>query len=220
MGQSLLTMSSRPPKAVTETHVTLASRIFEIQLECTARPIESTGRHPFWTQRGWVPAEALTLFDVLHTPDGTKVGIESIEVAVREETTYNLTVDQHHTFFVQPAAVAVLVHNVDPWDILYTQDSYASTFAEGPCAGRTVAEAAGEARRLGRLPDGLQLNAIRMGDGRWATLNNRTLAVAREANLLNVDPVDAGDAGMNEFNRLLRDDDLPGPIEDAVMRCD
>ena len=61
--------------------------------------------------------------------------------------------------------------------------------------------------------------AMEMADGRWATLNNRTLAVARMANLPSVSVVDAGEAGLNKFNQLLRDGGLSGPVENGVMRC-
>jgi len=72
---------------------------------------------------------------------------------------------------------------------------------------------------LGRLPDGLELNAMRLGDGRWATLNNRTLAVARGANLPAVHPIDAGPSGQSKYSSLLRESGLSVPVEDAVMRC-
>jgi hypothetical protein len=133
--------------------------------------------------------------------------------------TFNLSVEGTHTFFVVAGHTPVLVHNADPWDILFTQSDYGATFTEGPWAGKTVEEAIIAARKLGRLPDGLTLNAMLMGDGRWAALNNRTLAVARGANLPFVEPVDAGDSGMNQFNRQLRESGLSGPVENATMRC-
>ena len=60
---------------------------------------------------------------------------------------------------------------------------------------------------------------MRMGDGRWAALNNRTLAVARGANLPGVHVKEVGEEAFNEFSRKLRDSDLSGPTERAVMRC-
>ncbi|WP_437951296.1 polymorphic toxin-type HINT domain-containing protein [Sorangium sp. So ce296] len=211
-----------PPEAqeVEELHRTSTHRLFHIHVGSEdGGEVLSTGRHPFWTQRGWVAAEDLDASDLLLDSAGKLTAIRSISVESRETPTFNLSVKKHHTYFVVAGMTPLLVHNVDPWDVLYTQPTYGATFAEGPHAGRSLIQVAAEARALGRLPDGLTLNATRMADGRWATLNNRTLAVARMANLPNVNPVDAGDKGFNIFQRLLRDGGLSGPVEDAVMRC-
>jgi hypothetical protein len=79
-------------------------------------------------------------------------------------------------------------------------------------------EAAAAARELGRLPDGLILNVIEVND-QWVTLNNRTLAVARLANLPDVAINNVGPSGLNKLNQLLRNSDLISPVENAVMRC-
>jgi hypothetical protein len=60
---------------------------------------------------------------------------------------------------------------------------------------------------------------MRMGDGSWAALNNRTLAVAQGANLPNVSVTEVGAEAMNEFNAKVSESGLSGPIENAVMRC-
>lgn len=207
-------------RAVTEIHRTSTYRLFHIHLGGDAGgTVSATGRHPFWTQRGWIPAEALTTVDVLQSENGEAVLIDSIAIESVDAPTYNLSIEGTHTYFVVAGGVSVLVHNVDPWDILFTQKSFGATFADGVWAGRTVQAAAELARTLGRLPDGLTLNAVRMGDGTWAALNNRTLAVARLANLPNVNPIDAGASGLNKLRQLLRNSDLVGPIKDAVMRC-
>jgi RHS repeat-associated protein len=106
---------------------------------------------------------------------------------------------------------------VDPWDILFSQNNFSPVFANGPWAGRTLAEAIAEARSLGRLPEGLELNAMLLND-QWVALNNRTLYVAQQANLPNVNPNDVGPSGLNELNNKLKESDLPGPIEDAKPR--
>jgi hypothetical protein len=213
-------MDGQPPEPhrVTELHRSATYRLFHIEIAGAAEVV-ATGRHPFWTERGWLAAEELDIEDVLFTNRGEWVHVTSIGVESKESPTYNLSVEAGHTFFVVAGSAAVLVHNVDPWDILYTQGNYAPKFAEGPLAGKAVADVAAEARLLGRLPDGLTLNAMRMGDGRWATLNNRTLAVAQRANLPDVDLVEVGDSGLNKFNRLLRDAGLSSPVESAMERC-
>jgi hypothetical protein len=205
---------------VIAVHKAATHRIFHIQVTGEyGGEILSTGRHPFWTKRGWMAAEELTTSDLLLDEGGREVAIAGLAVESRDTPTFNLSVDGDHTFFVVAGKTSVLVHNVDPWDIKFSQSSYGAVFAEGPWAGRSLAEAIAEARALGRLPEGLTLNAMRMGDGSWVTLNNRTLAVARGANLLNVNPVEAGGSGLNKLNQLLRSSDLVGPVEDAVMRC-
>lgn len=113
----------------------------------------------------------------------------------------------------------MLVHNVDPWDVLFTHDTVDPKFEHGPLKNRSLESVAAEARELDALPEGLKLEAVRMADGRWAALNNRTLMVARMANLQQVHPVDLGDAGFNKFVRNLTASGLPGPVENATIRC-
>ena len=74
------------------------------------------------------------------------MAIRAIGVESRDAPTFNLSVEGVHTFFVVAGNTAVLVHNVDPWDIYYTQDSYAATFEHGPWQGRPVSDAITEAR--------------------------------------------------------------------------
>ena len=181
--------------------------------------VEATPSHPFWTQRGWVPAEGLNEYDRLLDQDGHAVAVRAVTRESRDTATYNLSVDSDRTFFVLAGERAILVHNVDPWDILFTQSTYESFFTYEEFAGRTLASVAEEARKLRHLPPGFQIRAIRMGDGSWAALNNRTLAMARMANLQDVSPVDAGASGMNEFVKKLRESGLSGPVRDATMRC-
>ncbi|WP_437874716.1 Hint domain-containing protein [Sorangium sp. So ce513] len=205
---------------VTEVHDTAAYRIFYIEVAGkNGGEIRATGRHPFWTTRSWVATEELTTDDLLQDEFGRHLEIASISVESRDTPTFNLSVAGDHTFFVVAGGTSVLVHNVDPWEIMYSQSSYASTFADGPWAGRTIMEAIAEARRLDRVPDGLTLNAMRMGDGTWVALNSRTLAVARGANLSNVNPVEAGASGLNKLRQPLRNSSLVGLVEGAVMRC-
>jgi hypothetical protein len=79
-------------------------------------------------------------------------------------------------------------------------------------------EVAAQARALGRLPEGLTLNVIEVNN-QWVALNNRTLAVARMANLPEVAINDVGPRGMNKLQQLLRGSGLASPVENATMRC-
>lgn len=205
------------PRRVLQVHRTATYRLFHVSIG-DGGEVVATGSHPFWTQRGWVAAEYLTSDDVLTDDLGREVPIRGIGVESRDARTFNLSIEGTHTFFVLAGRTPVLVHNVDPWDVLHSQSSYGATFAEGPWAGRTLHDAAAAARALGRLPDGLTLNVMEVNN-RWVALNNRTLAVARLANLPEVAINDVGPSGLNKLLQLLRGSGLVSPVENAVMRC-
>jgi len=94
----------------------------------------------------------------------------------------------------------------DPFDFQFTQESIGKTFNQGKWEGRSVEEAIQEAKRTGKLPEGLELKFERIMTGQgevWATLNNRTLYVAQQANLTNINAVDMNGKGINQFNKLV-----------------
>ncbi|EPQ7201013.1 RHS repeat-associated core domain-containing protein [Providencia stuartii] len=95
---------------------------------------------------------------------------------------------------------------INPHDLWYTQNSISDIFAQGPWKGKTVEEAIIETRKLGKLPDGLQISyeKIIMPNGQevYATLNNRTTYVAQQAGLKNVDAIDKKGKGLNTYNKL------------------
>jgi hypothetical protein len=101
---------------------------------------------------------------------------------------------------------------------LFSQRNYGRTFEHGPWKGRLLEEAVELASKLGCLPAGLTLDVM-MVNGEWVTLANRTLAVARMANLSQVAINDVGPSGLNKLQKLLRGSDLLTPIKEAVMRC-
>lgn len=109
---------------------------------------------------------------------------------------------------------------MDPWDIQFTQDSIGSTFADGDWAGRSLEEAIEEAKDLGKLPPGLELNVMELNGGaNVVTLNNRTLYVAQQANLPHVTPNVIGVSGTNKLNKLL-DGGAPLDVgEQPKVRC-
>ena len=110
---------------------------------------------------------------------------------------------------------------MDPRTIYFTQNSISDHFQADKWVpqewrGRPIQEAVEEAKTLGKLPDGLVVNAVRLGDGRWFTLNNRTLYVACLA-MVQVHPKDAGNSGTQKMNELLRNSGLPdGVLFDQV----
>lgn len=97
---------------------------------------------------------------------------------------------------------------VNPFDILFSQDSIGDTFTDGDWAGRSLSEAIEETRALGHLPEGLTLNVTDL-NGDYVTLNNRTLYVVQEAGLSQVHPNIRGASATNQLNRLL---DGHGPL--------
>ena len=107
---------------------------------------------------------------------------------------------------------------INPFDILFSQDSVSHEFSDGPWKGRCITEAIEEAKALGHLPEGLELNVMRLND-EFVTLNNRTLLVAQEAGLLQVHPHDVGPRGFNKLNQLLegrppqREQPIVGPCK-------
>jgi hypothetical protein len=216
------------PRRVTQVHRTATYRLFHVWIEEDGEggEIVATGSHPFWTQRGWVAAEELTQADTLTRDDGQAVPIRTIAVESRDARTFNLSVEGSHSFFVVAAKTAVLVHNVNPWDVAFTRKvGVGETFQHGPWAGRTVEEAIGESMRLGRLADGLQFNAARIytpaGEEIIATLNNRTLYVAQEARLFQLHPLNDIDSGsaFKAFQRQLALAAEKGGTGMPFLRC-
>ena len=186
----------------------------------------ATSRHPFWTQRGWVAAENLSVSDVLSDRSGLPVAIGYIAQESVDTPTFNLSVGEMHTFFVVVGETSVLVHNLDPWDIGFSRPvSSGEVFQHGPWRGRTVEAAVAEARALGRLPDGLELSAARYyntaGDEVVAAINNRTLHVAQEAGLSSVSPVNDMDSA-RAYGALERQQSLArshGGTGEVLFRC-
>jgi hypothetical protein len=208
---------------VIEVHRTATHRLFHVEVSTEeGGELVATGSHPFWTQRGWVTAEDLSTQDVLADEVGHPVPISAIAVESRDARTFNLSVQGAHTFFVVAGRTAVLVHNVDPSDILYSHPLPQNpTLSHGDWEGMTVDEMAMIARYLGRLPDGIRIEAVRQAsDGRWVTLNNRSLMIAQRAELRNVPVVDAGAAGLNKLQRNYTASGIGGPLEDPVISCD
>lgn len=78
-------------------------------------------------------------------------------------------------------------------------------FTQVPWKGKTVTEAIEEAVKIGRLPEGLQINymdiTLPSGQEVSATLNNRTTYVAQQAGI-DVNANNVGVKGTNQYNKL------------------
>ncbi|MGW7176580.1 TreTu family toxin [Streptomyces xanthophaeus] len=75
--------------------------------------LTATHEHPFWSpsQGAWVVAADLRAGMSLRTSDGDVVIVVGNTPYTSHATTYNLTVDDHHTYYVLAGQTPVLVHN-------------------------------------------------------------------------------------------------------------
>jgi hypothetical protein len=101
---------------VTRTIVTRTDRAFttiQVRTVTATADIISTSHHLYWDSSlgGWVRAESLRIGDRLRTIHGTTAIIISVHSYTMHAVTYNLTVNDLHTYYVLAGNVAVLVHN-------------------------------------------------------------------------------------------------------------
>lgn len=75
--------------------------------------ITATDEHPFWSpsEHAWVEAGSLAPGMTLLTDDGSTVIVTANKAFTRHARTYNLTVDDLHTYYVLAGSTPVLVHN-------------------------------------------------------------------------------------------------------------
>ncbi|WP_280725351.1 polymorphic toxin-type HINT domain-containing protein [Kitasatospora sp. MAA4] len=83
----------------------------------TLASLTSTQHHPYWdiTTHRWTNAADLHVGDQLLTTDGSTVTVQAARnYETAEQTAYNLTVADLHTYYVLAGVTPVLVHNCDP----------------------------------------------------------------------------------------------------------
>lgn len=75
--------------------------------------LTATDHHPFWSEnrKQWTDASDLNTGDTLRTPDSTTVQIGKVTHWKELQPTYNLTVNDLHTYYVLAERTPVLVHN-------------------------------------------------------------------------------------------------------------
>ncbi len=103
-------------REVTALIVTEDDKHFNTLSIATENGIEeltATYEHPFWSPsvNAWLPARELTAGSALLTDDGTTVIVTANNPYTQHAKTYNLTVDDLHTYYVLAGTVPVLVHN-------------------------------------------------------------------------------------------------------------
>ncbi len=119
-----------------------------------------------------------------------------------------------------------MVHNIDPWEIQYSRlVGPDELFQHGVWKNRKISDAISEARKLGRLPEGLELRVARYysvtGEEVMAASSNRTLYVAQEAGLTHVHAVNDIDSpkAYGEVQRQLRFSADKGGTGVTFWRC-
>jgi RHS repeat-associated protein len=77
--------------------------------------VTATETHPFWsvTREAWVQAGDLREGELLRTSAGTYVQLSAVKKYEGSDRTYDLTVDDLHTYYVGAGDTSLLVHNCD-----------------------------------------------------------------------------------------------------------
>ncbi|MFF9406870.1 polymorphic toxin-type HINT domain-containing protein, partial [Streptomyces anandii] len=77
------------------------------------RKLTATYEHPFWSPSAhqWTKAHDLTPGTTLLSTNGTTVRVQANHPFDQHTRTYNLTVDELHTYYVLAGRTPVLVHN-------------------------------------------------------------------------------------------------------------
>ncbi|MFI6899108.1 polymorphic toxin-type HINT domain-containing protein [Streptomyces sp. NPDC050256] len=104
------------PRAVTRLIRTEDDKHFNeltIATDEGTETLTATHEHPFWSPsgQGWTKAEDLSPGSTLLTDAGTAVTVTANRSYSKRATTYNLTVDDLHTYYVLAGQTPVLVHN-------------------------------------------------------------------------------------------------------------
>ncbi len=105
-------------RTVTRRIVTTDDKKFNVLSIATEDGVErltATHEHPFWSpsEDAWVTAGDLAPGMTLLTDDGDTVIVTGNRAYTSHATTYNLTVDELHTYYVLAGQTPVLVHNAN-----------------------------------------------------------------------------------------------------------
>jgi RHS repeat-associated protein len=103
-------------RKVTRLIVTDNDKHFNEVTIATARgpkKLTATHEHPFWSpsEKQWIKAGELKPGMTLLTDQGTTVAVDGNRAFTKRARTYNLTVDDLHTYYVLAGETPVLVHN-------------------------------------------------------------------------------------------------------------
>ncbi|MFF4573532.1 polymorphic toxin-type HINT domain-containing protein [Streptomyces sp. NPDC001410] len=107
------------PRKVTRLIITEDDKHFNdltVKTPTGERHLTATYEHPFWVPElgQWVRAGDLTAGMHLRKPDGSTVEVKANRAFSARARTYNLTVEDLHTYYALAGATPILVHNVCP----------------------------------------------------------------------------------------------------------
>ncbi|MEW2086894.1 polymorphic toxin-type HINT domain-containing protein [Streptomyces sp. NPDC005283] len=104
--------------------------------------LTATHEHPFWSpsEKKWVEAGQLRPGMTLLTIDGSRATVQANRAYTKHARTYNLTVDDLHTYYVLAGQTPVLVHNSN---CILPASEAAGGHAIGRHVGKTDVELAG-----------------------------------------------------------------------------
>ena len=86
-----------------------------VELNIGGEVLVTTEDHPFWnaTDKAWQRADILDPGDLVLAIDGTTLPVVGLDwTTTRNDTAYNLTIEDIHTYYVEVGNSTVLVHNV------------------------------------------------------------------------------------------------------------
>ena len=86
-----------------------------VELNIGDEVLTTTEDHPFWnaTDKAWQRADILDPGDLVLAIDGTTLPVVGLDwTTTRNDTAYNLTIEDIHTYYVEVGGSTVLVHNV------------------------------------------------------------------------------------------------------------
>jgi YD repeat-containing protein len=87
-------------KRVSHAFAKHATLVLSLHLS-SGETIEATGDHPFYVQgKGWTPARECGIGTSIVTRAGPSVQVEAVERHERDETVFNLTIEDDYSFFV------------------------------------------------------------------------------------------------------------------------
>jgi hypothetical protein len=115
VGESVLSKNENTGEIASKevSRVSIKSNITTLKLIFSdGSSIETTHEHPFYEKgKGFVKAGELGLGSSIVTRAGPSLSVTNIQRDIRSTTVYNLTVSDHHTYFVGESGV--WVHNAD-----------------------------------------------------------------------------------------------------------
>jgi len=164
-----LTGETRPEKivAVIKTLTDTDFTTLTIHTSTGNRTITSTQAHPYWdtTTQRWTNAADLHPGDHLREPTGATVTVAKVHDYTGHITTYNLTVNDLHTYYVIAGATPVLVHNDDGTMVGANGTQItSSTVWRGPSGMRIDVENPNPGGRPGQMHLQIQVNGMKSSD--------------------------------------------------------